>query len=130
MQVAVYGSLRKGHGNYEVHLKGKKCIGQFETEPIYNLIDLGGFPGLLKGGATSVIMEVYDINSTELAAMDGLEGYRGPEYIKSNMYNREKIESPYGQVSVYFFNSPYNEKHKLVESGDWTDYYKTKSVIM
>jgi gamma-glutamylcyclotransferase (GGCT)/AIG2-like uncharacterized protein YtfP len=126
MQVAVYGSLRKGLGNHDL-LKDSKFIGQFETDHIYNLLDLGNFPGLTKGGSTSVIMEVYKINAHTLTRLDNLEGYvaKTPEH---SFYIREKISSPLGQVSTYFLNRKYNEdriKMKNVDSGDWTDYYKT-----
>lgn len=131
MYVAVYGSLRKGHGNYEHLLKEEKFIGQFETEPLYTLLDLGSFPGLIKNGGTSVVMEVFDIDEKILKRLDRLEGYYGVNE-KKNMYDREKIESPFGIVTIYFYNIPIKIKikdYRIVPGGDWTDYYKSKQII-
>jgi len=130
MYVAVYGSLRKGHGNFEYLLKGEEFIGQFETEPIYTLLDLGSFPGLVKAGGTSVVMEVFDVDAEKLKKLDGLEGYYGVAEKKTNHYNREKIDSPFGPVSTYFYNKmKKKEAYRIVPDGDWTDYNKTKQVI-
>jgi len=130
MLVAVYGSLRKGLGNHG-YLKDSEFIGQFETDHIYNLLDLGSFPGLTKDGGTSVVMEVYKIDAKTLRKLDSLEGYNAEDTSKS-FYNREKILSPFGQVSTYFLNRDYDESVstlKNVDSGDWTDYYKTNRLI-
>ena len=131
MYIAVYGSLRKGHGNYDYFLKGETFVGQFETEPEYTLLDLGSFPGLLKGGATSVVMEVFDIGTKKLEQVDGLEGYHGVNEEESNHYNRIKIDSPFGPVSTYLYNGVRGDldDYTIVPSGDWTDYNKVKQVI-
>jgi gamma-glutamylcyclotransferase (GGCT)/AIG2-like uncharacterized protein YtfP len=127
MKIAVYGSLREGLSNHSL-IESSEYVGQFETPHMYNLLDLGAFPGLTKNGSTSVVMDVYEVNSKILKKLDALEGYRA-ENLKSSFYIREKIDSPLGQVSTYFLNKdhPTGEDNK-VSSGDWTDYYKTKRI--
>lgn len=127
VKVAVYGSLRQGLHNHRL-LEGDTYIGQFETEPIYSLIDLGSYPGLLKNGNTPIIMEVYEVDAEKLSRLDSLEGYRGKD-VPSNFYNREKIDSPYGRIFVYFYNKNSDYIRSLaIETGDWKDYRETKNI--
>ena len=129
MQVAVYGSLRKGLSNHRL-VKDSEFKGQFETDHKYNLISLGGFPGLLKGGSTSVVMEVYEVDTKTLRSLDSLEGYSAQRKPSQNFYNREKIDSPLGQVSVYFLNrTDISPSTPNVDSGDWVDFYKTSKAL-
>lgn len=121
MYVAVYGSLMSGLYNHKAHLENKaELVGTFQTEPIYNLIDLGAYPGLTKKGSTSVTMEIYDIDDIVLQNLDRLESYR-PEDKESSYYNRELIETPYGEAYCYFFNL--NTKgSKKVTHGNWREH--------
>jgi len=122
MLVAVYGSLRKGLSNYNYYLKTSKYVGSFESEPIYTLKSLEAFPALLKEGETSVVMEIFRINQDTLDALDKLEGTYGIDD-KNNFYNREMIETPYGEAFVYFYNSAEDIKDaRIVRSGDWKEY--------
>lgn len=125
--VAVYGSLRQGLGNYERLLKDEKFIGQFETEPEYTLVDLGSFPGLIEEGSTSVTMEVFEIGAEKLKKLDSLEGYRNEDDESNNFYNRVEIQTPFGKGYTYIYNGK-AQGMETVESGNWTDYYKTKLV--
>jgi gamma-glutamylcyclotransferase (GGCT)/AIG2-like uncharacterized protein YtfP len=124
--VAVYGSLRQGLHNHPV-ISESELMGQYETEPIYTMINCGSFPGLLKEGSTSVVMEVYKVDATTLVRLDNLEGYRGKG--KNNFYNREKIDTPYGPAYTYFYNaeSPLM-RAKAIDTGDWVDFVRSKSL--
>lgn len=129
VKVAVYGSLRHGFGNFENHLKNETYIGQYETAPIYSLYDLGSFPGLRPNGTTSVVMEVFEVDAAKLRSLDGLEGYRGPEHEGTNHYNRIKIDTPYGVAFTYIYNRDMSaSEDRLVQSGDWTDYFKVEKI--
>ena len=126
VKVAVYGSLRKGLHNHSL-INGETFLGMFESDAIYSLVDLGSFPGLLKDGNTSIVMEVYEVDAEKLRRLDQLEGYVGPG--EKNHYNREKIITPFGEVYGYFYNNSSDLiKSMIIEGGDWTDYYRTKSV--
>ena len=114
--VAVYGTLRKGAGNHNHFLRNAELKGEFSSEPIYNLYNLGGFPGLRENGNTSVKMEVYAVNDNEADLVDSLEGYvkgRQPHF-----YDKKEIETPWGPASVYLYVREVEAQH-LIESGDW-----------
>lgn len=77
----VYGTLRSGEPAHRL-LEGCHLVGEFETVPAYDLLDLGPFPGLAEGGATAVKGEVYEIADEALPALDAYEDcprlfYRG-----------------------------------------------------
>lgn len=124
--VAVYGTLRRGFGNYMHYLSKEKYIGQYETDPIYTMYSLGAFPGVVKNGQTSIVMEVFEIDTNKLASLDGLEGYRGMG--RNNMYNREKIKTPYGDAFTYIYNNKHTDGLEEVESGDWKEYKKLEPI--
>jgi len=130
--VAVYGSLRKGLGNYEDHLGKATFVGEFKTEPVYNLHSLGGFPGLKENGNTSVVMEVYEVNEVEAHNIDRLEGYT-PGSNDNTFYDKKDINTPWGVASVYIYVKDL-PKSSIVESGDWKEfknntlnYYSTRN---
>lgn len=127
MLVAVYGTLRKGLGNFQRFLTECKYMGSYETSPNYSLYNLGSFPGLQKDGATPVVMEVFEIDKNKLQELDRLEGYEldGPK--NSNFYEREPIETPFGIAFTYFY---YRKvlKANLIESGDWVEFQTTKKI--
>lgn len=118
--ISVYGSLRKELGNHEYHLGKANYLGTFNTEPVYNLHSLGGFPGLKEKGNTSVVMEVYEVNEIEAYNIDRLEGYR-PGSKNNTFYDKKDIETPWGTASVYIYVSEL-PKSSIVESGDWKEY--------
>lgn len=123
--VAVYGSLRESLGNHHLIHKYKK-VGQFDTDPIYSLYDLGAFPGLKEGGDTSVVMEIYEVDDFGLNRLNQLEGY-DPGSENNSFYDRKEIDSPFGKCYAYFYVPEVSEERK-VENGDWTDHYRTKIV--
>lgn len=128
MLIAVYGSLREGLHNHHV-LKDKKGVtymGKFETKPRYTLKSLGEFPALVKGGHTSIVMEVYRVDKDTTAKINDLEGYKGPND-ESNMYNRETMSTPFGNASTYIFNGEL-KKEETCNTGDWKEFLITKKI--
>lgn len=123
--VAVYGSLRKGLGNHRL-LENAKYLGDFQSEPVFSLYSLGGYPGLKTNGTTSVTMEVYEVTPIEANRIDQLEGYTPGR--EATFYDKIPIDTPYGKASVYTYVDKIPES-RLVESGDWKQYveerYKT-----
>ena len=115
--VAVYGSLRKGMGNHDYFLGKANYLGEFQTEPIYSLYGLGGFPGLKLNGSSSIIMEVYEVTPLEASRIDGLEGY-DKESDDNTFYDKITINTPWGEASTYLY-VPNVSEDKFVESGDW-----------
>lgn len=124
MTVAVYGTLRKDGSNNPL-LATATYRGSFRSEPIYVMKDVasGGFPGIKQGGNTSILFEVYRVNKSDLAALDGLEGYKG-KGDKNNHYNRKIINTPYGKAITYEYNRNFKVNNTLISSGDWIEYKK------
>ena len=119
--VAVYGSLRKGFGNHYL-LKDAKCLGEYDTEPIYDMYSMSAFPGLVTGGNTSIKMEVYEVDEDDLTRLNRLEGYVCEDHV-NNHYNRISIDTPYGEAYTYTYNHSVTNRVK-VESGDWKKFKK------
>lgn len=124
IKVAVYGSLRKNMYNHESYLGKSKLLGTFETEPIYNLYDVGAFPGLKKEGDTSITMEVYEVDLVTLKRLNNLEGYN-PASPKNDFYDRELIETPYGEAFLYFY-VPHIEESRKIDHGNWVVHCEIK----
>ena len=122
MTVAVYGSLRKGQSNSPL-LSNGTYRGSFMTKPEYVMKSLGqnSFPGVKKGGNTSIFMEVYRVSKDDLKSLDHLEGFT-KKGDKNNFYEREIISTPYGKALAYFYNSDFKVSEPLVETGNWVDY--------
>lgn len=120
--VAVYGSLRKGLGNHRL-LKDSEYLGDFKSEPVFNLHSLGGFPGLKEGGETSVVMEVYSVTDEVAKNVDSLEGYTPGQ--KATFYDKIPIETPWGTAGVYTYVRAL-DSDSIVESGDWKEYLENR----
>lgn len=123
--IAVYGSLRKNlHNHY--YIENAKYLGEFKTEPLFSLYNLGSFPGLKENGNTSITMEIYEVNEQESKNVDSLEGYS--KNIPATFYDKIDIETPYGIASTYIYVNNISED-RLVESGDWKEFYNNYYLI-
>lgn len=118
--ICCYGTLRRGFGNHRI-ISNADYLGTFNTEPIYNLHDLGGFPGLKNNGTTSVVMEVYAVNEQEAVRVDMLEGYE--EGRTPTFYDKQPIETPWGTAGVYIYVDNL-DRTPIVESGDYYEHRK------
>lgn len=115
MKVAVYGSLRQGFGNHQL-LQDSEFLGTMITQNEWTMYSLGGFPGIVPKGEISILTEVYEVNDEIFQRLDRLEGY--PEF-----YNRQEIETPYGQAWIYYLEDrPSWGSPIIVQSGDWAEY--------
>ena len=112
--VAVFGSLRKGHGN-NILLQNEKFLGTTKTKDKFKMFSFGAFPGLNINGDTNIVVDVYRIKNNHTPdRLDMLEGY--PDF-----YNRKKINTKFGDAWIYF-NEDNLEDRLVVENGDWTLY--------
>lgn len=84
--VAVYGTLKKGHSNYNNYLISSKHLGKGETKDKYPLL-ISGLPYLIedKGKGHNVDVEVFKVSGSVLASLDILEGH-------PNWYRRKQVE--------------------------------------
>lgn len=114
-KVFTYGTLKKGFGNHYL-LKDSSFLGEVKTLPEFTMISLGGFPGILTGGHTSISGEVYEVNTETLAKLDRLEGH--PTWYRRTpitLLNDEKVET-----YIYLKSNPSpSQRFPIVESGEW-----------
>src|SRR6478735_4964114 len=89
---AVYGTLRKGFGNYKRILEGtdSEMLGTTVLMLPYKMVSLGGFPGLVPtdwAHTHQITIEVFRINNRAIEEqLDLLEGY-------PNFYEKAVIET-------------------------------------
>lgn len=107
--VFVYGTLRQGESNHH-YLQGSEYLGLFETEPCYQLFNLGPYPGVVAGN-DKLIGEIYRITEEVLAQLDILEDI-------PNEYIRNTIETPYGTAWIYIYQ-PTSPLEEAIASGNW-----------
>ena len=118
-RIFVYGSLRVGFGNHRL-LDNSAYVGQARTEPRFTMLHLGGFPGVVADGETSIIGEVYDVDDPTLRNLDRLEGH--PDF-----YARQTIQVERGgdveDVQVYLLPQVWldDARNAVIASGDWKD---------
>lgn len=119
--VAVYGSLRRGFGNYPIikdaPFQGTTHIGGFF------MISLGFFPGVIKteDETSHIFAETYLVNDKELERLDRLEGH-------PTFYTRTKVHTVYGEAWIYVLppEPNYLTQCARVDSGDWAKYQDEK----
>jgi len=94
--------------------------GVFLTEPEYTMHHLGGFPGVIEGGDTRIMCELYDVDSMTFRRLDGLEGYN-PIDCKAGLYDRKQIPSPLGDAWIYLYNNNWGglDESSVISSGEW-----------
>ena len=112
IKVVVYGSLKEGFGNYKYHLGNANRLRDCETLPQYSLFSLGSFPGVIRGGKTSIQLEMYEVTEEELSSLDRLEGH--PRF-----YEREVITTSEGDAWIYLLDSEKYKDYEIIESGVW-----------
>ena len=121
--VFVYGTLRQGGVRAMPHIFPEaKFIGQANVSG--SLYDLGPYPGLLLDESNSLVIgEVYEIGDEILNKLDEIEA--------SSDYWRKRTEVSLGNHRmmcwVYAPNSKSYPQSRLIRSGDWIEYAKTKT---
>lgn len=78
IRVFVYGTLRRG-GRANRLLSGARFVAEATTDPAFELVDMGPYPGLVAGGSVAVRGEIWEIPIDLLAELDA---YEGEEYAR------------------------------------------------
>lgn len=105
--VAVYGTLKQGHGNHRILGKDATYIGSYWLQG-YDMYHLGGYPGIVRGSG-SVLVELY--HSANLESLDYLEA-------NGRMYQRELVDVDGHEAWVYVYLYSV-EGRSVIESGVW-----------
>jgi gamma-glutamylaminecyclotransferase len=118
-RIFVYGTLMRGFGNHSYYLDGPLAtfVREAETEPGYQLVPLGGFPGMLGPVAEwegSVKGEVFDVDESLIPDIDSLEGH-------PHWYRRTPIRLAEGEeVETYIYLHPVSRAP--IGSGSWREF--------
>ena len=111
--VAVYGTLRKGKGNWEHFLKDSKHVGVYTVHG-FELYCNGFYPYAVPGDG-EITIDLFEIDVETLRHLDHLEGY--PAH-----YNRKKINVGNVEAWIYFTADPeVKNRCAKVPSGNWLD---------
>lgn len=114
-KVAVYGTLKKGHGNHRLLLNAE-FLGTQQVEG-FIMYDLGAFPGIKPADGGTVHVEVYEVDDNQMARLDRLEGYN-PTYPETGLYNRQQVATQYGDAWIYTYNGNVHEQQHVL-NGNW-----------
>ena len=121
--VFVYGTLRRGGaGAMSVRFPDSKFI--VDAKVSGSLYDLGAYPGLLLNESSSLVTgEVYEVDDEILKRLDDFEA--------SSYYLRKQVEVSLGSERkmcwIYEPDPEFYSLHKLITSGDWMEYARTKT---
>lgn len=108
--IFVYGTLRRGFLNHKL-LHNARYLGRHVTEPAYTMLDLGAYPGVVNGGTTPIVGELYAVTPRILHRLDILEDY-------PNLYTRTLVAAACGHAWMYLYRR--RRFHRsVVVSGDW-----------
>lgn len=123
--LAVYGTLKRGNGNYNYYLSDSKFVGAGTTKDKYPLI-VNGLPYLIdkEGFGHNVEVDVFKVSDEVLRDIDRLEGH-------PNWYNRRMIPIVVGNKTincwVYFNGKELRSGEKMHKSYTYTPYKQTAS---
>lgn len=111
MLVAVYGTLKQGHGNH-AHFINKQPVA-CDQLPGFKMFSLGGFPAVQPSDSPEdqIVVEIYDVTEEQLCRLDGLEGV-------PSLYQRVQLDTIHGKVFMYTMDRvPVNAPR--VDGGVW-----------
>ena len=115
MNVFVYGTLKKGHGNHRL-LENSRFIGE-DSITGFDMYSTGGFPAVIPGDGV-VFGELYEVTPEELESLHRLEGYRESDP-DTSMYIPNVVETDGGHSCLtYIWNYDYKDLPR-VEGGVW-----------
>ena len=112
----VYGTLKRNHGNHQL-LEASTFLGKATSEPVFTMLHLGGFPGIIRGGETPISGELYEVDDDTLKRLDRLEGH-------PNFYRREPItvrmdDGTVHEVEGYVLPAVWRDQTSIITSGIW-----------
>ena len=106
----VYGTLKAGFGNHRLLAKSE-FVAKVTTKPDFTMVSLGGFPGVIEGGDTPILGELYKVPPECHVNLDRLEGY--PDF-----YGKTEVETEHGSATMYVLDEKYLS-YNHVENGEW-----------
>jgi len=109
--VFVYGTLKRGFSNNAI-LGNSRLIGDWRTDPVFKMLHLGYFPGVVFPGEDSIKGELFEVNDVIMEKLDVLEGY-------PTLFDKTMIETPHGPAYMYLYNQIPNRAYTDIRQGVW-----------
>lgn len=116
LKVAVYGTLKHGMANHRL-LEGARYVGTDLLTSI-TLYDLGEYPAAVLEPSDGIVVEVYEVNTAHVAALDLLEELDARNS-EAGLYRRSICQTRHGEAWIYIYN-PAVENMPCIRSGSWT----------
>ncbi len=108
----VYGTLLEGQPGHAL-LAGAELVGGGQTEPAFELIDLGAYAAIVPGGSTAVVGEVYLADLETRARIDR-------ERQVPILFERTRIRLAAGdEVEAYVMSADKVRGRRRLRHGDW-----------
>lgn len=111
--VFVYGTLRRGQ-RYHGLLEDAAFLSRHRTAPRYTMVALDGYPGVVEGGDTAIVGELYRVSRRALEALDRLEEVPW-------LYARRVVPTARGPAWMYLYRGPTSGRTR-VPTGDWCEF--------
>jgi gamma-glutamylaminecyclotransferase len=108
----VYGTLKRQHSRNSI-LSAASFIQEIQTLPLYTMINLGAFPGILDTGGSVIYGEVYEVDDSILEICDVIEGH--PSFYKRKLVKLDKGM----KAEAYFLPKAHYNTYPVIESGIW-----------
>ena len=111
-RIFVYGTLREGEPRHAL-LAGAPLVQLTTTAPEFNLVDLGPYPALVRGGTTAVTGELYQVSLEVRRAID-------VERQVPILFSRESITLVDGtEAEAYLLRADQVRGRRRLATGDW-----------
>jgi gamma-glutamylcyclotransferase (GGCT)/AIG2-like uncharacterized protein YtfP len=108
----VYGTLLSGEGSHAL-LGTSESAGAGRTAAAFDLLDLGDYPALARGGHTAISGELYWIDAATRARLDEFEEH-------PRLYRRTRIALDDGRFAQsYVLCRPTAAQDIRIPHGDW-----------
>jgi gamma-glutamylcyclotransferase (GGCT)/AIG2-like uncharacterized protein YtfP len=112
----VYGTLLVGEASHDL-LKdgGARFVREARTVPRYSLVDLGTYPGVIRGGDVVIVGEVWAVEIPTLAKIDVHEGH-------PVLFKRQPIDLDDGTTAdAYLLDLDQTRGRRRIRGGSWRD---------
>ncbi len=116
MLVALYGTLKVGHFNYERHLKRETPTTALFVELPFEMYTNDEYPMLVRtinGERCRIWVEIFEVDDDKMRELDALEAPYG--YWRESVFVEELGEN----VAIYLHPAPPPSGFTRVASGKW-----------
>ncbi len=110
----VYGTLLRGEASHEL-LAGARFVREAKTAPRFSLVDLGTYPGVVRGGDVAIAGELWVVDIPTLARVDVNEGH-------PVLFKRQPVELEDGtEADAYLLDLDQVRGRRRIRGGSWKE---------